>query len=61
MYQKKQENRTKMAEELRERQAKLMEINDLIRKHDLRGIKNDEMDRLKGEMTNLRKGWDNVK
>ena len=47
IFQRKHENKARFAESIRERQQKMMDINEGIRRHDLRQVREEELDRVK--------------
>ena len=50
---KKREDKAKLAEGIRERQQKMLELNDQIRKHDFNAIRDEELDKLNDQMMSL--------
>lgn len=61
LYVKKQEQKAKLSEQLRDRQSRLMHLNDEIRKYDLRVMKTTEMDRVRGELGELKGSWNLIR
>ena len=47
----------KQIEDIRDRQQKMADLNDLLRKYDLDNIKDDEMEKLREEMMKLNLNW----
>ncbi|CDW82160.1 UNKNOWN [Stylonychia lemnae] len=58
--QKKQDEKSRLAEGIRDKQSKLMELNEQIRKYDINQVKTDELDQLNGLMAELNLQWGNL-
>ena len=61
IFQRKHENKARFAEAIRERQQRMMDINEGIRSHDLRQVREEELDRVKAQMSELNGNWDVLK
>eukprot|EP00347_Sterkiella_histriomuscorum_P013604 403364082 len=58
---KKRDEKAKLAEGLRDKQQRMLELNEQIRKYDINQVRMDELDKLNGQMLDLNLQWGTLK